>query len=114
MKGSTKATLNSPPYSGHNLSVTAFGRFRETISANATIYFFLVADAGVAFWGKGGFCNHTTVIQTVDGLTRESCPPLTGPAFLKSTLFPEEDLQPVIRSSALFPVAPGRLKMSAS
>lgn len=79
------------PASNRNVSIFVFGNFKKDISRNATTWFFLNANNGeLAGWGGGGFCNHTTVVQTIDGLTGPGCPAVAGSAFLRSDLFIDE------------------------
>lgn len=72
------------PYSSHNLTIEATGRFEESLigSANLTTYVFIdAASASFVVSGTENFCNNR-VLQTIDSITDNVCPPAEGSAVL--------------------------------
>lgn len=86
--------LLTPFHSGHNLTLTAFGRFEADFShhaSNLSLTYFVNAADAMFSWDTMSFCNATTnVLQTVDGVLRESCPPVEGSAVLISKFYLEK------------------------
>lgn len=80
-------TLNS----GHNVFITAMGRFKDDITTNGTNFFFIDANhAALVTGGAEGFCNNTDVTQTVDSVSGPTCPPVQGHALLRRDVLIDE------------------------
>ena len=60
------------------------GRFTDVSHApNMTVAFLIdAANAGLVVVGEDNLCNLTTVVQEVDGLSKETCPPNEGGAWM--------------------------------